>query len=284
MVEPARLRATGSPGRADVASYSAWWLRHHARLDGVPPTALRLAGGDGDDGADHGDSALDGLYDDARLAVDAAFLRAVGVRTTLLALLDEPGGPDELLDRLADPGRRVRATQLRTLYTALAGCDPAEISPPAHLRVVASGGTAVVAASQVEVLDAPQWLQLPTWGARIVLPLRHAGSLAEVLDLPLASDRAATVEGTGTPVAVPDVLGAVLPGCPDGWFEHDRLVVDGVEVQWWLDGADVHAATPDGLARGMAWAAGAWARRHLVAAVLSEPARVDALMAEVALE
>ena len=42
----------------------------------------------------------------------------------------------------------------------------------------------------------------------------------------------------------------------------------------------MHAATVDGLARGLAWSDGEWDRRHLLAAVLAEPERVDDLLAE----
>jgi hypothetical protein len=52
-------------------------------------------------------------------------------------------------------------------------------------------------------------------------------------------------------------------------------VVDGVDVDWWVEGhgreALVHASTYDGLARGLAWAAGAWRRRGAVADVLADP-------------
>ena len=40
---------------------------------------------------------------------------------------------------------------------------------------------------------------------------------------------------------------------------------------WW------HASDAVGLARGLAWAAGAWGRRHLVDTALREPDRLAAL-------
>jgi hypothetical protein len=42
----------------------------------------------------------------------------------------------------------------------------------------------------------------------------------------------------------------------------------------------VHAATMDGLARGLAWSAGRWDQRQDVAAVLADPGRVDDVLAE----
>ncbi len=81
-----------------VRPYAAWWLRDHPVLDGRRPVGLRAAGGD---------RLLAGLYDEAETdtAVDEQVLRALGVRTTVAALLAEPGGAAELLARLADPDR-----------------------------------------------------------------------------------------------------------------------------------------------------------------------------------
>ncbi len=80
-----------------VRPYTAWWLRDHPVLDGRRPAGLRAAGGD---------PLLHGLYDEADATGfdDEQVLRALGVRTSVAALLDEPGGAAELLDRLADPG------------------------------------------------------------------------------------------------------------------------------------------------------------------------------------
>ena len=65
---------------------------------------------------------------------------------------------------------------------------------------------------------------------------------------------------------------AVLPGATQEWVEHDVLTVDGHEVDWWVDDdGRAHAATADGLARALAWAAGPWSARFLVAEVLGEP-------------
>ena len=42
----------------------------------------------------------------------------------------------------------------------------------------------------------------------------------------------------------------------------------------------VHAATLEGLARGLAWAAGRWDRRFEAATLLTDPGRVGELRAE----
>jgi hypothetical protein len=104
--------------------------------------------------------------------------------------------------------------------------------------------------------------------------------LAAALDLPLAADLApGAVEDTGRQVAVPAVVGALLPHAATTWCEHEELVVDGVEVDWWVDsGGLVHASTLDGLARGLAYQAGAWPARSAVAEVLLDPAALPRLL------
>jgi hypothetical protein len=76
-------------------------------------------------------------------------------------------------------------------------------------------------------------------------------------------------------------VAGVLPGAPAHWVEHERLTVDGHEVDWWVDDDGTpHAATSDGLARALAWAAGRWPSRLLVAALLADPAAAADLAAE----
>ena len=84
---------------------------------------------------------------------------------------------------------------------------------------------------------------------------------------------------------MPPVSGVLLPAVPGEWFEHETLLVDDVEVTWWVDddGA-VHASTVDGLARGLAWAADRWDRRWAVEAVLVDPRRLDEVDVELRLE
>lgn len=272
VVEPARV-LTGS-GRVDAPSYTAWWLRRNARLGGRRPDGLVAAG----------TSDLRSLYDEVTSDLDPVFLSALGVRTSLAALLAEPGGPDELLDRMADPGRPVSAAALSRLYAALAALDPDDVEPPERVRV---GPDLVVDAAEVVVLDAPQHLQLAWPVPPLRAPLETAAALADVLGVDVSSDRVGDVAppAGGRRRTVASVVARVLPGAPDTWREHDDLVVGGVAVQWWVgpDGT-VHACTVDGLARGLSWAAGRWDLRLLVAAVLADPARVDDLLAEASLE
>ncbi|HEX6920848.1 MAG TPA: molecular chaperone Hsp90, partial [Actinomycetes bacterium] len=169
VVGPARM-VLGDGRSLDAPSYTAWWLARHARLDGRPPTACAAASA----------TELAGLYDVTEAGLDPAFLAAIGVRTSLTALLADPGGPDELLDRLADQTRPVTDAQLRRLYRVLASLDPRAVSPPERVRVRPDR---VVAAADAVVLDAPHHLQL-TWPTPPLLaPLSSAAALAEVLDL-----------------------------------------------------------------------------------------------------
>ncbi|MCZ9338667.1 molecular chaperone Hsp90, partial [Streptomyces sp. TRM76130] len=112
LVQPVRMLLPDGTHET-VRPYTAWWLRGHPVLGGRRPAGLRAAGGD---------PLLRGLYDEADATGfdDEQVLRALGVRTSVAALLDEPGGAAELLDRLADPERPVTAAQLHGLYGALA--------------------------------------------------------------------------------------------------------------------------------------------------------------------
>jgi len=272
VVEPVRaMLADGR--RVDLTSYTAWWLRGHALLDGHPPTSCVAAGA----------AELAGLYDVVRSDLDDGFLTAIGVRTSLTALLADPDGPDDLLDRLADPNRSVGSGQLASLYAALAAVDPERVSPPNAVRV--APGTVVPAADAV-VVDAPYHLQLPWPVQPLVVPLSLAGPLADVLDVATSSEQApGAVTAGGVEQPVPDAVRQVLAGAADQWTAHDELVVAGHDVDWWVDpGGSVHACTMDGLARGLAWVAGRWDLRLVVAAALADPGQVDQLQAETRLE
>ncbi|MFD4713292.1 sacsin N-terminal ATP-binding-like domain-containing protein [Streptomyces sp. NPDC058430] len=256
-----------------VRPYTAWWLRDHPVLDGRRPAGLRAAGGD---------PLLAGLYDpaDATGFEDEQVLRALGVRTSVAALLDEPGGAAELLDRLADPEREVGAAQLHALYGALADLDPEQVTLPDELRAVVDGEVRVVDAADAVVADAPDLL--PLAGGLALLPVSpgRAADLAELFQvrrLSATADAEVTEEGAEHPV--PDSVRTLLgPATPQTYVEHEELFVAGVEVDWRRpsDGT-VHASTFEGVAAGLAWAAGQWPRRFEVAALLEDPSRTAEL-------
>lgn len=256
-----------------VRPYAAWWLRDHPVLDGRRPAGLRSAGGD---------PRLSGLYDavDAAGFDDGQVLRALGVRTTVADLLDEPGGAAELLDRLADPERPVSDAQLHALYGAFADLDPEQVTLPDDLRAVVDGAVRVVDAGDALVADAPDLL--PFSAGRALLPVApaRAAELAELFQVGRLSEAVMvtlTTEGVEHPVPEP-VRTLLGPATPDTYREHDELLAGDVELDW-RTGPDgvLHAATLEGVAAGLAWAAGQWPRRFEVAALLEDPSRTAEL-------
>ncbi|MFE1925575.1 sacsin N-terminal ATP-binding-like domain-containing protein [Streptomyces asoensis] len=256
-----------------VRPYTAWWLRGNPVLDGRRPAGLLAAGGD---------PLLHGLYEqaDATGFDDEQVLRALGVRTSVAALLDEPGGAAELLDRLADPDRSVTAAQLHGLYGALADLDPDRVTLPDELRAVVDGRVEVVDAAGAVVVDSPDLLPF-TEGVPL-LPVRpsRAAELAELFQVRRLSESVTgRVDSEGVEHDVPEPVGVLLgPRTPGSYVEHEELVVDGVELDWRLtDDGVLHAATLEGVAAGLAWAAGQWPRRFEVAALLEDPSRTAEL-------
>ncbi|MFE1847868.1 molecular chaperone Hsp90, partial [Streptomyces sp. NPDC059515] len=256
-----------------VRPYTAWWLRGHPVLDGRRPAGLRAAGGD---------PLLRGLYDEADATgfEDEQVLRALGVRTSVAALLGEPGGAAELLDRLADPGREVTAAQLHALYGALADLDPENVTLPDELRAVVDGQVRVVDATDAVVADAPDLLPFTAGMPLLPVPPGRAADLAELFQVRRLSETVTGRVGSeGAEHEVPEPVRVLLgPRTPATYVEHEELVVDGVETDWRLapDGV-LHAATLEGVAAGLAWAAGQWPRRFEVAALLEDPSRTEEL-------
>lgn len=272
LTQPVRvLLPDGTTGT--VRSHTAWWLRDHPVLDGRRPAGLRAAGGD---------ALLDGLYEavDATGFDDAQVLRALGVRTSVTALLDEPGGAAELLGRLADPELPVHPAQLHGLYTALAELDPEQVTLPDELRAVLDGEVRVVHASDAVVADTPDLL--PLTGGLPLLPVapERAAELAELFQVRLLSETVtAEVTTEGEEHAVPDAVRALLGvRTPRTYIEHDELIAGGTELEWRRtpDGT-LHASTLEGVAAALAWSTTQWPRRFEVAALLEDPSRTEEL-------
>src|SRR5699024_10230876 len=163
------------PLLADRAGYTAWWLRRHARLDGVPVAALR------------GENAsLAGLLDP--FPGEAAAALGDGVLAG-----DRVDGPElaaVLLERLADPVRTPSPAEVARAHERLADAvedgsvDLDELDAPESVRAVDG---AVVPADRALVLHRP-WLAAAVPAGRLVAgSLRAADALAELLDVEPAS-------------------------------------------------------------------------------------------------
>ncbi|MBO0510776.1 molecular chaperone Hsp90, partial [Streptomyces beijiangensis] len=256
-----------------VRSYTAWWLRDHPVVNGRRPAGMRTSGGD---------PLLAGLYDEADATgfEDEQVLRALGVRTSVAALLDEPGGAAELLTRLADPDRDVTSPQLHALYGALADLDPEQVTLPDELRAVTDGRTVIVDAADAAVADAPDLLPFAEGIPLLPVAPARAADLAELFQVRRLSE-SVTAEVTSdgeereVPAAVRTLLGATTPAT---YIEHEELYAGGRELDWrrTADGV-LHAATLEGVAAGLAWSAGQWPRRFEVAALLEDPSRTEEL-------
>ncbi|GAA5073055.1 hypothetical protein HNP84_009277 [Thermocatellispora tengchongensis] len=269
-LQPLRVVAGGEV--VEVPSYTAWWLSTHPVLGGKVPTSLRVPGGD---------PLLFGLYDDAPAGLDEAALAMIGVRTTLPDLLASHGGPEELLDLMADPSIELDRPQLRALWIALAAVDPSRAAPPKAVRAILDGEIVVADADRAVVVEAPDLLPLVAGHPLILAPFDLAEALSELLDLPLAAETTAgEVTSTGQEKQVPAEVRRLLPTAPATYVEHERLTVDGVEVPWRFYDGVVHASGVEGLARGLAWASGQWSDRLAVSALLRDPAAVPLLLAE----
>jgi hypothetical protein len=280
VVPPARVVLPG--GRAvDARPYTAWWLSSRPVLAGRLPSAWAVA-------------PLGGLYDVAPTGLDAAFLAAVGVVGSLAeAVAADPAG---VLARLADPARAVTRRVAREAHALLAAVDPDRVAPPERVRAaLPDGSLRVVAADAAVVVDAPDLLPLLGERAVVPVPLGSAAALADVLDLPLASELA-DFAVAGEPTAVgawSDLRGAALAGDRAGGLPETRVATYEQLVIADADGRPVHVdwrATPDAdhvvagsataLGRALAWRAGRWELRAALTEAFAAGADERVLQAE----
>ena len=250
-------------------SYTGWWLARHSRVEGVRLTAWRTA-----DAAD-----LVALYDELPVTLPPDMAADIGVLGSLAQAASEPR---ELLRRWADAGRAVPPGRVAAITAALVAAlaDRPDLDLPDGVRSLA--GT-VVPADRAAVLDVPQLAQVID-PALLVAGGADPAAVADVLDLPLASERHAVRVVTGRSAeptrlaALPEAARA-LAAC--GRADLDDLPVtvapglavagDGGEprrVTWWPDGELLLIdGSAEGVGRAVAHLAGRWADRYrLVAA------------------
>ncbi|MGW6695147.1 sacsin N-terminal ATP-binding-like domain-containing protein [Rhodococcus sp. NPDC054953] len=225
---------------ADRGGYTAWWLRRHAGVDGVPLGSLRSPD----------DPTFEGLLDPLDHPDAAALAGALAADR-----VDDQALADLLIERLADPDRvatpavTVRTHRLLAEATAAGLLDLDALPPPTRVRAVDG---AVADPADAMVLDRP-WLAAAVPAGRLVVgDLASAGALADLLDLPPASEAVrGEVLGTGRTVDPAREAGAVLAAVTSGrslpagvLVLHETLTVRlsgaveaDVEVPWWVDGA-----------------------------------------------
>ena len=185
-------------------------------------------------------------------------------------------GPDDRPGARGDGGSTAR--HLR----AVGRLEPEAVTLPDELRAVVDGRPQVVDATEALVADAPDLMPLSDGRALLPAGPAYAADLAELFQVRrLSEEFAAPVVSRGEPRDVPDAVRELLPGAPLDYLEHEELLVDGpdgeVELDWRLVDGTLHAATLEGVAAGLAWAAGEWQRRFEVAALLEDLTRTEEL-------
>ncbi|GAA0925707.1 molecular chaperone Hsp90 [Pseudonocardia zijingensis] len=232
-------------------AYTGWWLARHARLGGRRPSHWRLPSA----------TDLAPLYDPppGDGVPDEDVLAAIGVRADLR--VPDTRTAADLLARLGDPDRTPDVALAAEAYAELAEAvadgraDPDDLELPERVRAL-DGSVADV--DVAVVLDHP-WLAAVLPAGELAVGGDPA-ALAELLDLPLASDVVdAEVEGQGREVRWAE-LADVVVAChtlatpvPDGRLTlHDELWVrlrrpgsGRHRVPAWRDGSGRwHASDP----------------------------------------
>ncbi|MFJ4656694.1 sacsin N-terminal ATP-binding-like domain-containing protein [Nocardia sp. NPDC088792] len=238
------------PLLSDRNGYTAWWLRHHAHIDGISLGLMRHPA----------DELFAGLlpqlpgFSTEDLAVLRAILADPEVVNAHLA--------EELLDALADPAKTPIPEAISQTYQLLAEAladgrlDVEELVLPDLVRALSG---AVIPAADAIVLDKPWYGPALPADRLVVGDIASAGSLATLLDLPLASEAVtADVLGAGHRTTwIADPLGVLLRLQFDlstrtgELVIHDELLIrlsgaveDTVAVAWWQEGDATHVRAP----------------------------------------
>ncbi|WP_245663218.1 sacsin N-terminal ATP-binding-like domain-containing protein [Nocardia inohanensis] len=231
---------------ADRDGYTAWWLRQHACIDGIPLGLMR-----------HPDDKLfAGLLPQLPgfPALDLTVLRGVLAAPEVMT----PAFAEELLDALADPARMPLPEAISQTHQLLAEAfeagrlDLEDLSLPDHVRALSG---AVVDSADAMVLDRASYGPALPADRLVVGDIASAAALSDLLGLPLASEVVtAEVVGSGRPTSwAADPLGVLLrlqfdlPAPAGELVLHDDLRVRftgayeaTVPVTWWEDGDTTH--------------------------------------------
>ncbi|HVF21106.1 MAG TPA: hypothetical protein VNA14_12815, partial [Mycobacteriales bacterium] len=283
------VTAVRDAARAQLPSYTSWWLR---RQPCVPDADGALHRPDHVAAAD-ADPMLRALFPVAAELSEPA--RRVLAEVGLIADVADLDADQvaETLVRLADHGPRVDVTDVRDMYAALLHrASSVGGGAPSRVCALTSVGLETVPAIDAVVVDAPDLIPLLGPVARVPARLADATSLADLLDVELASEVVAG-DVTSTPLREATVdAGALPPGWPassTAYAVHDPLECAdaggaAVRVGWRVLGDALHVDAADvlgNLARALAWHAGRWSERHLLhAMLLTDPAGRARLHAE----
>ena len=261
--------------RVPSPSYTAWWLRRFALVDGHPLRLWRIQAA----------TDLVGLFDTLPFDLEADLAAAVGVLDGLPAALHTD--PDEVLRRWTDPARSVPArsvVQLTGLLADLLAREP-DRPLPALVRVLSG---AAVPAEEAVVLDRP-WLAAVVDPDRVVPGGPDPAAVAAAFDLALASEAVpAVLEPSAQARLDADLaeraaaaLGALVPAGSLSCRPALAVRIGAgapVRVPWWpaergaAPGRFLVDGSPAGIGRAVAYLAGRWPDRQLAeAAVLGGP-------------
>ena len=278
--------------RAQLTSYTAWWLRGHACVpagDGTLHRPDRVA------------------VAEAEWPLSELFPVATGLSAATADLTAQLGAirrvPDldadqvsVSLERLGRSGPALGASAVRDAYAALLH-RAEEVGAEQPSVVCALAGTELVAVPAVDAVavDAPDLLPLLGSLARVPVALDEAAALGELIGVDLASDAVIgrVVSEPAATVPVPTAVRTAAPSAPTTYLLHDVLLCEDaagspVRVGWRVAGGVLHVDRSDvewNLSRAVATAVGDWSRRHVLfsAAVVGEQ-RADELSAEAELD
>ncbi|MFI2234003.1 sacsin N-terminal ATP-binding-like domain-containing protein [Nocardia testacea] len=234
----------------DPDGYTAWWLRHYARIDGIALGGYRHPA----------DTEFAGLLPELPInGLSRADLDALRGCLAAPEAMDHEL-VDALLTALADSAKTPTPEVVALVHARLGAAVPrlelGALDPPDRVRALSG---AVIDAGDALVLDLP-WFGLAVPADRLVVAdPATAADLALLLDLPLVSEQVdAEVVGRGHETDwAREPLGVVLrrlfdlPPQDGPLILHDELrirltgaVTRTVTVPWWRDGSITHIRRP----------------------------------------